>query len=82
MSAIPKIKKSTNSKGHVLSLLEYIKQTEKSELDKFAKSCGTTVKNLLQIAYGGSVSARLSKKINEESKNKISLSDLRPDIFS
>ncbi|EHU2364951.1 helix-turn-helix domain-containing protein [Acinetobacter baumannii] len=82
MPALQNLKTSSESKKHVKSLLVYIKSKSKEDLERFAKSCGTTSSNLLQIAYGGSVSAMLSKKINKESEGKISLSELRPDIFS
>lgn len=82
MSALQNLETSSKSKKHVKSLLSYIKSKSKDDLETFAKSCGTTASNLLQIAYGGSVSATLSKKINKESEGKISLTDLRPDIFS
>lgn len=82
MSALPNLTQTSKAKGHVSSLLTYIKSKTKADLEKFANSCGTTVNNLSQIAYGGSVSAKLSKKINEESNGLISLSELRPDIFS
>jgi len=67
----------------VSSLLSYLKSIP-SEIDliKFAAKCGTTTGNLLQIAYGGSVSAKLSKKIHEKSEKKVLLVELRPDIFS
>lgn len=67
----------------VSSLLSYLKSIP-SEIDliKFAEECGTTTGNLLQIAYGGSVSAKLSKKIHEKSEKKVLLVELRPDIFS
>ncbi|WP_151833939.1 hypothetical protein [Acinetobacter ursingii] len=82
MPSVQDLKSSTNSKGHVLSLLKYLKKKNKDDLNEFATDCGTTPSNLLQIAYGGSVSPRLAKKINEQSKGLVSLSDLRPDIFS
>ncbi|RSP97649.1 hypothetical protein EA716_02350 [Acinetobacter baumannii] len=82
MPALRNLKTSSKSKKHVKSLLSYIKSKSKEDLEVFAKSCGTTVNNLFQIAYGGSVSATLSKTINKESEGKISLSDLRPDVFS
>lgn len=53
-----------------------------SEVQAFAEKCGTTKGNLLQIAYGGSVSPILSKKISNQSGGEVLLSDLRPDIFS
>lgn len=70
-------------KNQVVSLLSYIKKLgSDSEVQDFAKKCGTTRGNLLQIAYGGSVSPRLSKKISTQSNGEIPLSDLRPDVFS
>ena len=56
--------------------------SSENDLENFAQQCGTTTGNLMQIAYGGSVSAKLSKKIYEESKKKVLLAELRPDIFS
>lgn len=71
-----------DNKKRVSSLLVYLKGISSEEAtDKFAKDCGTTTGNLMQIAYGGSVSAKLSKKIHEESKKKVLLTELRPDIF-
>ena len=66
-----------------VGLLNFLKAipTEK-DLSKFAKDCGTTTGNLMQIAYGGSVSAKLSKTIHEKSESKVLLVELRPDIFS
>ncbi|ENW00180.1 hypothetical protein F938_00824 [Acinetobacter bereziniae LMG 1003 = CIP 70.12] len=81
MGATLVLKNQSNSKGHVLSLLKYLKKKSEDDLNEFASSCGTTPGNLLQIAYGGSVSATLSKKINEKSKGVVLLADLRPDIF-
>lgn len=72
-----------NDKRHVSSLLSYIKSlTDERSINDFAKDCQTTKGNLLQIAYGGSVSAKLSKIISEKSNGAVSLEDLRPDIFS
>ena len=61
---------------------EVLEKYSENDLEKFAQQCGTTTGNLMQIAYGGSVSAKLSKKIYEESKKKVLLAELRPDIFS
>ena len=73
----------SESKKRVSSLLVYLKGISTGEaLNKFAEDCGTTTGNLMQIAYGGSVSAKLSKKIHEESKKSVLLTELRPDIFS
>lgn len=71
------------SKKRVESLLTFLKgKASEKEVEKFADECGTTTGNLMQIAYGGSVSARLSKTIFEKSNSKVLLSELRPDIFS
>lgn len=83
MGTISNLKNQVKVKNHVTSLLVYIKTfADQKALEDFALECGTTTKNLQQIAYGGSVSAKLAKAINEKSGGKISLSDLRPDIFS
>lgn len=74
---------STKKPKRVDSLLNYLKSIpSEKDLTKFAELCGTTTGNLMQIAYGGSVSARLSKKIHETSEKKVLLTELRPDIFS
>lgn len=71
------------SKKRVESLLTHLKSLpSENDLNVFADSCGTTIGNLMQIAYGGSVSAKLSKRIHEKSNEKVLLVELRPDIFS
>ncbi|MDH0032534.1 MULTISPECIES: YdaS family helix-turn-helix protein [unclassified Acinetobacter] len=77
------IQKTEQAKTQVTSLLSYLKKLGSDDAtEKFAKKCGTTKGNLLQIAYGGSVSARLSKKICNESNGEVPLEELRPDIFA
>ncbi|HCM31837.1 MAG TPA: hypothetical protein DIC32_10255 [Acinetobacter radioresistens] len=67
----------------VQSLLAYLKDfSSDKERKNFAKECGTTPGNLSQIAYGGSVSAKLAKTIHEKSEQKVLLEELRPDIFA
>lgn len=70
-------------KDKVQSLLAYLKDfSSDKERKEFAKNCGTTQGNLMQVAYGGSVSAKLAKTIHEKSDKKVLLGELRPDIFS
>lgn len=77
------IQNAPRLKNQVNSLLIYMKNLgSEAKVSEFAEKCGTTKGNLLQIAYGGSVSPRLSKKISTESDGAIPLKDLRPDIFS
>lgn len=67
----------------VQSLLAYLKDfSSESDRKDFAKNCGTTIGNMMQIAYGGSVSAKLAKTIYEKSEQKVLLEELRPDIFA
>lgn len=67
----------------VQSLLAYLKDfSSDKERNDFAIECGTTPGNLSQIAYGGSVSAKLAKTIHEKSEQKVLLEELRPDIFA
>lgn len=74
---------SKAEKRKVESLLSYIRTLSTDDaINNFASNCKTTAGNLLQIAYGGSVSAKLSKQINEKSQGAVLLEDLRPDIFS
>lgn len=68
--------------GKVESLLGYLKNLDNVQLEHFSSACNTTKGNLLQIAYGGSVSPHLAKRIHEHSDGKVLLEDLRPDIFS
>ncbi|MFA3500870.1 hypothetical protein [Acinetobacter baumannii] len=77
------VQETARIKNQVSSLLAYMKKLGlDSEVQAFAEKCGTTKGNLLQIAYGGSVSPILSKKISNQSGGEVLLSDLRPDIFS
>lgn len=68
-----------SKKEQVKSLISYLKN---NDAESFASKCATTKGNILQIAYGGAVSAKLSKKINSESNGEVLLEELRPDIFS
>lgn len=79
---MPSKRANDSTKKHVKTLLDYIKKLSSSDLHTFADDCGTTTGNLMQIAYGGSVSAKLSKTIYEKSAKAVLLEDLRPDIFS
>ncbi|WP_269915336.1 YdaS family helix-turn-helix protein [Acinetobacter sp. HY1485] len=69
-----------HEKKHVKSLLAYLKQSQ--DVESLAQRIGTTQKNLLQIGYGGSVSARLAIKICEATNHVVSKKELRPDIFA
>lgn len=74
---------AVRAKNQVLSLLTYIKNLgSDAAIQEFAEKCGTTKGNLLQIAYGGSVSPILSKKISTQTDGQVTLADLRPDIFA
>lgn len=77
-------KRANNSpKKHVKTLLDYIKNlSTPNGFQEFSDNCGTTTGNLMQIAYGGSVSAKLAKVIYEKSNKVVLLEELRPDIFS
>jgi len=79
---MPSKRANDSKKEHVKTLLNYIKNLSVSDLHTFAINCGTTTGNLMQIAYGGSVSAKLSKTIHEKSAKAVLLKELRPDIFS
>lgn len=77
------VQDASRIKTQVGSLLTYMKKLgSDTEVQAFAEKCGTTKGNLLQIAYGGSVSPILSKKISNQSGGEVALTDLRPDIFS
>lgn len=70
-------------KYKVQSLLAYLKNhSSDNDRKDFAEKCGTTPGNMSQIAYGGSVSAKLAKTIHEKSEQKVLLEELRPDIFA
>lgn len=79
---MPSKRANDSTKKHVKTLLDYIKNLSSSDLHTFSSDCGTTTGNLMQIAYGGSVSAKLAKVIHEKSNKAVLLEELRPDIFS
>lgn len=63
-----------------MKLLEYIKRLDKKGLDAFAISCGTTVGQLRQVAYGRRASAELVIAIDRASAGAVPCEELRPDI--
>lgn len=63
-----------------MKLLEYIKKLDKEGLEAFASSCGTTVGQLRQVAYGRRASAELVIAIDRGSLGAVPCEELRPDI--
>lgn len=63
-----------------MKLLDYIKPLEKEQLEVFATSCGSTVGQIKQVAYGRRASAELAIRIDIASGGQVSCEDIRADI--
>ena len=63
-----------------MKLLDYIKPMTKEALDDFAASCGSTVGQLRQVAYGRRASADLAIRIDMASGGVVNCEDIREDI--
>ena len=63
-----------------MKLLDYIKGLDKEGFQSFATSCGTTVGQLRQVAYGRRASAELVIAIDRASGGEVPCEELRPDI--
>lgn len=63
-----------------MKLLDYIKPLEKAQLEAFATSCGSTVGQIKQVAYGRRASAELAIRIDIASSGQVSCEDIRDDI--
>jgi len=64
-----------------MNLREYIKPLKKSERERFASRCGTSLGQIKQVAYGHRrASPSLSVSIERESGGAVSCEEMRPDI--
>lgn len=63
-----------------MKLLDYIKPLTKEQLESFATSCGSTVGQIKQVAYGRRASAELAIRIDMASSGQVSCEDIRDDI--
>ena len=64
-----------------MNLHDYIKPFDKQSLENFAASCGTTVGQLKQVAYGyRRPGAALAISIERESSRSVICEEMRPDI--
>lgn len=64
-----------------MTLLDYIKALDKTQLEAFALSCGTSVGQLRQVAYENRrASAALAIEIDRNSSGAVLCESLRPDI--
>lgn len=64
-----------------MNLHDYIKPFDKQSLENFAASCGTTVGQLKQVAYGyRRPGAALAISIERESSRSVTCEEMRPDI--
>lgn len=64
-----------------MTLLDYMKKVEKAELERFAESCGTSLGQLRQVAYGNRrASAGLAIAIDRETNGQVPCEETRPDI--
>lgn len=62
-------------------LKTYIKTLTKEELDDFAKRCGTTAGQVIQVAGGyRRAGESLAINIERETAGQIRCEDLRPDV--
>ncbi|WP_339514486.1 YdaS family helix-turn-helix protein [Pseudomonas sp. RL_15y_Pfl2_60] len=63
-----------------MKLLDYIKPLTKEQLEVFSSSCGSTVGQIKQVAYGRRASAELAIRIDIASLGQVSCEDIRGDI--
>ncbi|MGV8860166.1 MAG: transcriptional regulator [Pseudomonas sp.] len=64
-----------------MTLHEYLKAMNKTDLEIFANRCGTSAGQLRQVAYcNRRASAALAVSIERESKGAVVCEVLRPDI--
>jgi len=64
-----------------MNLHDYIKPFNKKALEIFAGSCGTTVGQIKQVAYGyRRPGAALAISIERESSRSVTCEEMRPDI--
>jgi DNA-binding transcriptional regulator YdaS (Cro superfamily) len=64
-----------------MTLHDYIKPFDKQALEDFATSCGTTVGQIKQVAYGyRRPGAALAISIERESSRSVTCEVMRPDI--
>lgn len=63
-----------------MKLLDYIKPLSKEQTEAFAASCGSTVGQIKQVAYGRRASAELAIRIDIASAGQVSCEDIREDI--
>ena len=64
-----------------MNLHDYIKPFDKNALENFAGSCGTTIGQLKQVAYGyRRPGAALAICIERESSRSVTCEEMRPDI--
>lgn len=65
----------------VTTLKDKLNNMPKKERESFAKKCGTSFGNLLQIAYGwGGCSITLAQSIVAACDNQIELDELIPEL--
>lgn len=62
-------------------LKNYLRELPQCDREPFAGRCGTTLKFLLQVAYGGkSASAELAMAIDLQSHGRVPAERVRPDL--
>lgn len=66
--------------GYAMKLLDYMKGLDKQKLETFALTCGTSVGQLRQVAYGRRAGAELAIAIDRSSCGEVSCEEVRPDI--
>lgn len=66
-----------------MDLKQYLDTLQPDQREAYARRAGTTYAYLIQLAGGHrAASPKLAKALHAESRKKIPLSKLRPDIWS
>lgn len=74
-------KRKVRRRPAIAHLKQKLKEMPQTERDDFAKECGTSFGNLLQIAYGwGCCSISLAQSIVSACDNNVTLEDLIPEL--
>lgn len=64
-----------------MNLREYLKSISSEQAETLAKTCGTTLGYLRQVAYGNRrVRESLAIKLEKETGRAVQCEDLRPDV--
>jgi len=63
-------------------LKQFLDELTPSELDEYAKACGTSAAYLAQLKGGHRrASTKLARKLVDESRGRLRLASVRPDVW-